>query len=325
VSAPAARLLEDGGEAARSEEFFRCAAFYAAEGVTHSLVVEAEDARIALPLIVRPIPGTDLRDASSPYGYPGGEREGDAPRGDDVDWSEAGLVSAFVRERLDEVALAGARERSRVQVADPELPRKSRMSDRQQIRKNERRGYTARRLAGPEAGAAEREAFLEIYEQTMRRTEAAERYFFDRRYFETVLRSERTWLFLCEASGRGAAAAAIAALSDGFLHYYLSGTADEHLSNAPSKNLISAVIDFAEELGAPMNLGGGLRPGDGLEEFKRGFANRELPFRTHELVCDRAAYARLAAGREAGDFFPAYRAPTEPVPPPSGGGGSSLG
>ena len=50
------------------------------------------------------------------------------------------------------------------------------------------------------------------------------------------------------------------------------------------------------------------RAGDGLEGFKRGFANGELPFRTHEVVCDRAGYERLAAGRDAGRFFPAYRA-----------------
>jgi hypothetical protein len=304
-----AELIEDGGEAACSEEFFRSAAFYAAEGVTHSLVVENDSARVALPLIVRPIPGSELSDGVSPYGYPGGERRGRAPSAADVDWSAIGLVAAFIRERLGEPALAGAGERSRVQVADPELPRKSRMSDRQQIRKNESRGYALRRLHGPQASEVDRAAFLAVYEQTMRRTGAAQRYFFDARYFHALLSSERSWLFLCESpAGGGTAAAAIAALSDGFVHNYLSGTADEHLSNAPSKNLIAGVIDFAEELGAPMNLGGGVRPGDSLEEFKRGFANRELPFRTHELVCDPEAYARLSAGRERSKFFPAYRA-----------------
>jgi len=59
----------------------------------------------------------------------------------------------------------------------------------------------------------------------------------------------------------------------------------------------------------PLNLGGGVGRGDGLERFKRGFANAELPFTTHEVVCDRAAYERLSAGRDAGEFFPAYRAP----------------
>jgi Acetyltransferase (GNAT) domain len=304
-----AELIEDRGAAAESEEFFRSAAFYAAESVTHSLVVEDGAARVALPLVVRAIPGSELRDGISPYGYPRGERRGPAPSGTGIDWSGTGLVSAFVRERLGEPTLAGGRERSRVHVADPEQPRKSRMSDRQQIRRNESRGYELRRVSGPDTNEDDRAAFLDVYEQTMRRTGAAERYLYDRRYFDEILASERTWLFSCEAPGdEGVAAAAIAGLSDGFLHYYLSGTVDQHLSNAPSKNLIAAVIDFAEELGVPMNLGGGVRPGDGLEEFKRGFANRELPFHAHELVCDPDAYGRLSAGREDADFFPAYRA-----------------
>ena len=58
----------------------------------------------------------------------------------------------------------------------------------------------------------------------------------------------------------------------------------------------------------PLNLGGGLAAGDGLEAFKRGFANAELAFSTHEIVCDPDAYAELAGDRDAGDFFPAYRA-----------------
>jgi hypothetical protein len=69
------------------------------------------------------------------------------------------------------------------------------------------------------------------------------------------------------------------------------------------------MMDLAEELELPLNLGGGVHPRDGLEDFKRGFANAELPFVTHEIVCDRDAYSTLADGRDAGGFFPAYRAP----------------
>ena len=56
------------------------------------------------------------------------------------------------------------------------------------------------------------------------------------------------------------------------------------------------MLDLADELGLPLNLGGGVSAGDGLEAFKRGFANAELPFHTHELVCDPGEYERLAAG-----------------------------
>ena len=56
----------------------------------------------------------------------------------------------------------------------------------------------------------------------MRRTAAAARYFFGAAYFDRMLEAERTWLALATAPGGELAAASIAAVSDGFLHYYLS-------------------------------------------------------------------------------------------------------
>ena len=56
------------------------------------------------------------------------------------------------------------------------------------------------------------------------------------------------------------------------------------------KNLFAAMITLADELGMPLNLGGGVTPGDSLESFKRGFATGTAPFRTHEMICDPGAY-----------------------------------
>ena len=144
----------------------------------------------------------------------------------------------------------------------------------------------------------------------MRRAGAAERYFFGAAYFDRILAARRRPGSPSPARPAAAiAAASIAVRSDGFLHYYLSGSADSHLRDSPMKNVVAALVELAAELGLPLNLGGGLAPGDRLEEFKRGFANREQPWHTSEIVCDPAAYARLSAGRDAGGFFPAYRAP----------------
>ena len=309
-----AELLADGGAAAASEDFFRSAEFMAAEGVTHTLRIAGDEAELLAPLIVREIPDGGGVDASSPYGYPGIERKttNDERRTldpTDIDWSETGLVSVFLRHSLGfEPPLAGASERGTVQIADPDLPQKSRMSDRQQIRRNERRGLEIRVVAGPEASEAERAGFQRAYEETMRRAEAAERYLFASEYFGRILAFPRSWLFLALEPGGEPAAGSIAAQSDGMLHYYLSGTADEHLRSSPMKSIVAAISEFAAERGLPLNLGGGVHPGDPLEEFKRGFANREQPFRSHELVCDPGAYDRLSEGSDAGDFFPAYRA-----------------
>jgi Acetyltransferase (GNAT) domain len=304
-----AELLADGGAAASGSEFFRSPGFLAAEEVTHSVRIAALAGELLAPLVVREIPGGGL-DATSPYGYPGlAGAAADQIDPQAVDWSQTGLVSVFVRHRLDvEPPLAGATVRNQVQIADPQLPRKSRPSDRQQIRRNAERGYEVRRVAGPQSTDADRAGFLAAYEQTMRRAGAAERYFFAAEYFATILGFDDSWLFLAIEPEGEVAAASIVARSDAMLHYYLSGTADRFLSDSPMKNVVAAIVDFATDTGLPLNLGGGLQPGDALEEFKRGFANRSQPFHTSEVVCDREAYERLSGGRDAGGFFPAYRA-----------------
>ncbi len=315
-----AELIPDRGEAAASEEFFRSRQFLDAEGVTHTLRIEADDGELLAPLIVREIDEGPERDAISPYGYPGittAFEVDPAPAGStskvpldpaSIDFSGTGLVSAFIRHTLGEPPLSGAGERNVVQIADPALPPKSRGSDRNQINKNRRNGYGVRARPGPETTAAQRAGFLVAYEETMRRAGAAERYFFGGEYFDTILRSPRTWLAIATAPGGEIAAASIAAHSDGFLHYYLSGSADSNLRDSPMKNVVAALIELSAEKSLPLNLGGGITPGDPLEEFKRGFANRQQPWFSSELICDPATYKRLSGSRSSGAFFPAYRA-----------------
>jgi hypothetical protein len=307
-----AELIEDRGEAAASEDFFRSRPFLDAEGVTHTLRIGTGEEELLAPLIVREIDGGPERDGISPYGYPGvaGTTRVDPA---EVDFSATGLVTAFIRHTLEEpLPLAGSQERNVVQVADPELPAKSRPSDRNQINKNLRTGYAVRLVPGPETAPGERAGFLEAYEQTMRRAGAGARYFFGAAYFDRILEADGTWLALALSPQGDVAAASIAARSDGHLHYYLSGSVDSHLRDSPMKNVVARLVELSAELGLPLNLGGGLSRGDRLEEFKRGFANREQAWHTSELVCDPTAYERLSSGHPgAGGFFPAYRAPSE--------------
>jgi hypothetical protein len=283
--------------------------------VTHTLRLGAASATVALPVLVRDVPGVGLADAVSPYGYPGGavsESSGVPPDPASIDWSETPLVSVFVRERLGaDPCLTGATLRSVVQVHDPRRDRRLRARFAEQIRRNTRLGYGVEVIAGPGSSADQRASFHSIYTETMERAGAAERYFFDHRYLSGVLAFERSWLLLCLDPAGTAAAGAIAGLSDGLLHYYLGGTAGARLEHSPFKNVVDSMVGLADELGVPLSLGGGIKPGDGLEDFKRGFANAELPFHTHEIVCDRATYDRLSEGRAQTGFFPAYRAPAE--------------
>jgi Acetyltransferase (GNAT) domain len=149
--------------------------------------------------------------------------------------------------------------------------------------------------------------FERAYAETMARTRAAQRYLYPTSYFARLLHSERSWLVLAERDGE-ALAGAIAVASDGYLHYYLGGTSDEALKDSPMKNLFWAMIAQGGELDLPVSLGGGVTPGDSLDEFKRGFASGQAPWYTHEVVCDGEAYEELAKGADAPEaFFPAYR------------------
>ena len=303
-----ARLIEDGGAVASdAEQFFRSPPFLEAEAVTHTLAIDGDRA-LHIPVIVRSIDSSDRVDAISPYGYPGADRSPDDPLDPaQVDWSETGLVSIFVRDRIGErPCLAGGTVRSHVRVAEGDGGVRKRL--REQIRRNERRGWETRLVPGREVEMGQLRGFERAYTETMARTEAAERYLYPTSYFARLLLSEGSWLLLAEREDE-ALAGAIAVASDGYLHYYLGGTADEALSDSPMKNLFWAMISHGGELGLPVSLGGGVAPGDSLDEFKRGFANAEAPWHTHEVVCDADAYEELSGGADAPEgFFPAYRA-----------------
>jgi hypothetical protein len=303
-----ARLIADAGAAASdAQQFFRSPPFLEAEEATHTLSIDGER-ELKLPLIVRPIDSSERLDAISPYGYPGADRSPeDPPDPPEIDWSATGLVSLFVRDRIGErPCFAGGTVRSHVHVADGDGGVRKRL--REQIRRNERRGWEIRVVPGPHAGPEQRAAFERAYAETMARTGAVERYLYPGSYFEALLRSERSWLVLAEREG-SALAGAIAVASDGYLHYYLGGTADEALEDSPMKNLFAAMISLGNDHGVPINLGGGITPEDSLDRFKRGFANAQAPWYTHEVICDPAAYRELAsrAGQPPEGFFPAYR------------------
>jgi len=196
-----ARLIEDGGAAASDDEqFFRSSSFLEAEAATHTLAIEG-DWELRLPVLVRPIEGTDRFDAISPYGYPGADGAPEEPPDPaEIDWSETGLVSVFVRDRIgDAVCFAGGAVRTHVHVADGEGGIRKRL--REQIRRNERRGWETRLVPGREVEMGQLGAFERAYAETMARTGAAQRYLYPTSYFARLLLSEASWLVLAEREG----------------------------------------------------------------------------------------------------------------------------
>jgi hypothetical protein len=306
-------LVPDQGKLALSEDYFRSAHHLRAEGVTHTLVIDGCTAgALSIPLVVRPIDGTPYRDATSPYGFPGGvmDRLREVPK-ESVDWRATELVSIFIRDRIGgPCCFADATARNEVCVIDSSLPVKFRKDHGPDIRRNARLGYTTTCLPVRESSPEVREELKQVYRQTMARNEATSRYLFPDTWFEEAFSSPVAWLVTTRAPDGHVASAAIAVLSDGYLHNYIGGTAAPYLVHSPAKNDIPVMVELSAKLGAPVHLGGGISPGDGIEKFKRGFANVTSRLYTHEVICDPATYERLAADRARTNYFPAYRAPS---------------
>jgi len=301
-----AELVADRGAAATGPEFFRCPTFLLAEGVTHSLVIDG--GRVVLPVIRRDVPGVG-HDAISPYGYPGGLLRDDPPHVADVDFTGTGLISLFVRERLGAPTLRGGVVRGSVLVNEPSRPRAVNPRVATKARSNERLGY---RFEAVPSAAVDDDlllAFERAYVETMRGAGAGQRYYFGTDYLRACLLFDSSWLAVVRGPESDLASAAIAAISDGYLHCFLVGTADSHRARSPAKNLMIGMLDLSAKLGRPLNLGGGMRGRDSLHAFKAGFTNMTVEFVTHDVVCDHVAYARLTADRAPTSFFPAYRAP----------------
>jgi hypothetical protein len=301
-------LVPDSGAACVAPEFFRSARFLAIERVTHSLTVDTGTARVDIPLLVRSIPGSDARDAISPYGYPGGTTHGGPADLTGVDLSPTGLVSIFLRERVASPALRHGRERSRIFQYDPSRPRSIRKVLSRDARSNESEGFFSDIVFGPDVDGPLLAEFTRCYTETMVRHHAADRYLYSARYFAECLAFDGSWLVVTWSPTAEMASGMLVVRSDERLHYYLGGTADRYLAQSPSKNTYLATLALAEKVGMPVNFGGGLAPGDGLETFKRGFSNAAEDFVTHEIVCDPGRYAALSPPDPAPGFFPAYRA-----------------
>lgn len=311
-------------------------------GEACAFVAEDADGVFFLPLIVRPVPGADdggprLFDATGPRGYPGPlvEPTGDGERAAGfLDRAvealrsalrDRGIVAAFVRlhplltpplaSTAGEVRDHGTSVSIDLQAPEQEQWRLVDHGHRLGIHKAVRSGYTARMDEAWERF----DEFVDVYAQSMARLGAAPFYRFPSDYFADLRAALGPHVHLGVVErGTELASAALFTETCGLVEFHLSGTADAHLQASPSKVLIDFARRWATARGdRALHLGGSVRAGDSLSQFKAGFSPLRHPVRSWRLVADAAAYDRLVerasqrgiAGGADADFFPAYRAP----------------
>ncbi|HSB40000.1 MAG TPA: GNAT family N-acetyltransferase [Gaiellaceae bacterium] len=254
------------------------------------------------------------RDVVTPYGYGGPVGGGGGFWPAYEEWCRGrGVVSTFVRFHPLYGNQAGAPihvEPLAPTVAWRLEPERDLLAGlhwkhRNKVRKAENAGATV----SAAHGLGE---FVPLYEDTMRRVNADDFYFFEPAYWERLAGLGEAILRFDAGIDGEVVASALCLASPPWLHYHLSGTTDAGRSTGASTLVLLEAARWAQERGYErFHLGGGLGGRqDSLHHFKARFDPEGLvEAAVGKAIHDEDAYRRLSAG-EAGyqGFFPAYRA-----------------
>jgi hypothetical protein len=293
---------------------------------------------VLFPVVVRSLDVLGyghLRDATSPYGYPGpitwgpplgADRIGAALR---LCLEDLGVCSVFIRmhpllEGNDATCLPpewlvqhGETVWVDLEQSDEDIWHETRPRVRTQLRALSRAGYSAH----IEEDWRSLDRFKDIYWATMRRVGARSEYFFSGEYFDELRQVLKGRSGLCVVERDGAVVSAgVFSLVGEISQYHLGCTADEVLRDGPSRLMFDAARWWARNRGAKvLHLGGGLgNARDSLFEFKAGFSKRRARFSTAQVVTSSDVYQTAVNAWKArkgivelpsGAFFPAYRTP----------------
>jgi hypothetical protein len=295
------------------DPYFQPAFLRAAALAEEAEVAAFRDGELLYPFLLRPLPGGRC-DITSAYGF-GGPFGTGRPG-----WREAfrsacaerGVVSEFVRfhpvrgnQTLagDDLTLSLVQEMVVLDVAsdDDELVRRMVPQARNKLRKALRAGLAAE-------PSRDLDRFWRMYTEAMQAVGARESYLFGLEYFE-ALDGLGDGLLMLDAGQ----AAALFLSGAGAMHYFLAASTAEGRRNAAANLVIYEAMRRSRAGGlSVLNLGGGLRDGDALHDFKQSFGPGRAPYYVGSAVHDEQAYRELT--EQAGvalddDHFPAYRKP----------------
>jgi hypothetical protein len=156
-------------------------------------------------------------------------------------------------------------------------------------------------------------SFVALYEETMRRVQASQFYFFPARYWRTLLSGVALVRVDVRQGGR-LLASVLGMGKPPWLHYHLGARSEAYCGEGASHLALYRLAAWGQEHGfETLHLGGGVggRP-DSLFEFKLRFApDARVGAAIGKAVHDTDRYLRLARvdAVDWDGFFPAYREP----------------
>ena len=290
----------------------------------------AEEGRqFLLPLIIREVPESDLRDALSPYGYPG--PVSNAPMADVGFWERAcaamietlrsgGVVTAFVRMHplldvpLDVLGRFGTMVRHGetvsmdLTISLEDMWKQTRSDHRNHINRSRRDG--TRVVFDDWDRLAE---WVDVYHDNMRRVGASSYYFFTREHLAALHDAVGDRMHLAVAlEGDEVVGGNTFFEYDGVATGYVSSTRRARNRYA-DELLYDEVRRWCKARGDTVfHLGGGKGGcNDSLFSYKAGFSPSRHPFHTWRVVADPAPYERLVRERSP-EADPADRSATFP-------------
>ena len=166
------------------------------------------------------------------------------------------------------------------------------------------------------------EAFIKLYHQNMERVEADDNYFFTDEYYREILSSNEyeSELSICIHNESQEVIGASMFMKKGdIVQYHLSGLSEAHFELNPIKLILDEMrIKSTNEGYKYFNLGGGLGSNeDSLFRFKSSFSKEYKDFKIWKYIVNESVYEDLVSqmlGEDYNpdtfgtDYFPAYRA-----------------
>lgn len=293
------------------------------------LVYQNDTVLIAIPLVLRPIEGTDYFDITSVYGYPG-------PVSKNItgDFDNQVFVLELNKYFLNNnVVSVFSRLNPYINHQKKILKNMGKCVDLSSVvfinltnnLDAQRSGYQkriktqinkARRLCNIVKATKKEDidAFIDIYYENMNRVNADDYYYFDKDYFYNFLKSsnfETDLLLAVTKDTNEIIAGVIFVKTNHIVQYHLAGSKSDFLNITPIKILIDEMRIIATKEGFKyLNLGGGLgSKEDSLFRFKISFSKELKPFSVWKYIVNQKIYNELTSSKNpmSTNYFPAYR------------------
>lgn len=191
------------------------------------------------------------------------------------------------------------------------------MDFKQKVRKNVKRANKNNLEIIIENTSDHLSEFLDIYYNTMERSEAEEEYYFSKAFYEMINQMKDNMMYFYAVSNEKIISAELVLYGSENCYSYLGGTYKEYFELRANDFLKYEIIKWAKKKGLKNYvLGGGYGSDDGIFKYKTCLAPEGIvDFHIGKKVFDQETYKKLVEiraqenpGCMESEFFPQYRA-----------------